>query len=123
MTRERILIVDDEETIRVIFASAISSEGNYDCRAAGDGLEALALLDSGEKFDLVLADIVMPNLDGIQLAERIKDKYPDLPVVMVTAVHTPRTLFEAIQKGAVDYILKPFEVEELLDVIRRFDVP
>src|SRR4051812_22900455 len=108
MERERILVVDDEETIREIVCSMLLS-ANYHCRQASAGHQALALLDSGEQFELVLSDIMMPDLDGLELLERTKEKYPDMPVVLVTAVHDISVALAAIRNGAYDYLLKPFE--------------
>ena len=114
----RILVVDDEEVIRKIVASMLVS-ANFECREAGDGLEALALLDSGEEFDLVLSGLMMPNLDGIALLERVKVTYPDLPVVIVTAVHDIQVALQSLRNGAYDYLMKPFEREQLLATVRR----
>jgi len=114
----RILVVDDEEVIRQIVASMLVS-ANFECREAGDGLEALALLDSGEEFDLVLSGLMMPNLDGIALLERVKVTYPDLPVVIVTAVHDIQVALQSLRNGAYDYLMKPFEREQLLATVRR----
>ena len=83
---DRILVVDDEEPIREIVASMLGTAG-YACKQAGSGMEALAVLNSGEDFELMLSDLMMADLDGIGLLERTKEKYPDMPVVMVTAVH------------------------------------
>jgi hypothetical protein len=69
----------------------------YECRDAAGGWEALALLKSGEHFDLVLADLMMDDLDGIGLLEGVKDKYPDIPVVIVTAVHDISVVLAAIR--------------------------
>jgi putative nucleotidyltransferase with HDIG domain len=118
MPAERILVVDDEETIREI-VSAMLTTAKYKCRQAASGLEALALLDSGEEFELMLSDLMMANLDGIGLLERTKEKFPDMPVVMVTAVHDISVALDAIRNGAYDYLLKPFEREQLLATVRR----
>src|SRR2546427_6419946 len=118
MPSERILIVDDEETIREIVSSMLTS-ANFNCRQAASGLEALALLDSGEEFELMLSDLMMANLDGIGLLERTKEKFPDMPVVMVTAVHDISVALAALRNGAYDYLLKPFEREQLLATARR----
>jgi putative nucleotidyltransferase with HDIG domain len=118
MAAERILVVDDEEAIREIVTSMLTS-ANYQCRQAASGLEALALLDSGEEFELMLSDLMMAGLDGIGLLERSKEKYPDMPVVMVTAVHDISVALAAIRNGAYDYLLKPFEREQLLATARR----
>src|SRR5438309_10857993 len=115
---DRILVVDDEEPIREIVSSMLSS-GNYQCRQAASGLEALALLNSGEEFELMLSDLMMADLDGIGLLERTKEKFPDMPVVMVTAVHDISVALAAIRNGAYDYLLKPFEREQLMATVRR----
>jgi putative nucleotidyltransferase with HDIG domain len=118
MATERILVVDDEEAIREIVTSMLMT-ANYQCRQAGSGLEALALLNSGEEFELMLSDLMMADLDGIGLLERTKEKYPDMPVVMVTAVHDISVALAAIRNGAYDYLLKPFERDQLLATVRR----
>ena len=118
MPAERILVVDDEEAIREIVTSMLVSV-NYQCRQAASGLEALAMLNSGEDFELMLSDLMMAELDGIGLLERTKEKFPDMPVVMVTAVHDISVALAAIRNGAYDYLLKPFEREQLLATVRR----
>ena len=118
MQSDRILIVDDEEAIREIVASMLTMAG-YDCKQAGSGLEALAILDSGEEFELMLSDLMMAELDGIGLLEKTKERYPEMPVVMVTAVHDISVALAAIRNGAYDYLLKPFEREQLLATVRR----
>jgi putative nucleotidyltransferase with HDIG domain len=118
MPADRILVVDDEEAIREIVSSMLTS-ANYKCRQASSGLEALALLESGDEFELMLSDLMMAGLDGIGLLERTKEKFPDMPVVMVTAVHDISVALAAIRNGAYDYLLKPFEREQLLATVRR----
>src|SRR5947207_1056122 len=118
MPVERILVVDDEEPIREIVSSMLTN-ANYDCRRAASGREALALLESGDEFELMLSDLMMAELDGIALLERTKERFPDMPVVMVTAVHDISVALAAIRNGAYDYLLKPFEREQLLATARR----
>jgi putative nucleotidyltransferase with HDIG domain len=115
---DRILVVDDEEPIREIVASMLGTAG-YACKQAASGMEALAVLTSGEEFELMLSDLMMADLDGIGLLERTKEKYPDMPVVMVTAVHDISVALAAIRNGAYDYLLKPFEREQLLNTVSR----
>src|SRR6202041_2891446 len=115
---DRILAVDDEEPIREIVASMLGTAG-YACKQAASGMEALAVLTSGEEFELMLSDLMMADLDGIGLLERTKEKYPDMPVVMVTAVHDISVALAAIRNGAYDYLLKPFEREQLLATVSR----
>ena len=118
MPDDRILVVDDEEPIRDIVTSMLTFAG-YRCSQASSGLEALALLTSGEEYELMLSDLMMADLDGIGLLERTKERYPDMPVVMVTAVHDISIALAAIRNGAYDYLLKPFEREQLLATVRR----
>jgi len=118
MTTERILVVDDEEPIREIISSMLTAAG-YKTRQAASGMEALATLNSNGEFELVLSDLMMAELDGIALLERAKEKYPDMPVIMVTAVHDISVALAAIRNGAYDYLLKPFEREQLLAIVRR----
>src|ERR1700744_1362043 len=115
---DRILVVDDEEAIREIVASMLTTAG-YACKQAGSGMEALAVLQSGEEFELLLSDLMMADLDGIGLLEKTKEKYPDMPGVMVTAVNDISVALTAIRNGAYDYLLKPFEKEQLLAMVRR----
>src|SRR6266849_7827043 len=118
MPLDRILVVDDEETPREIVSSMLAG-AHFHTTQADSGLEALSLLESGEEFDLVLSDLMMAEMDGIALLERAKEKYPDVPVVMVTAVHDIQVALQALRNGAYDYLLKPFEREQLLATVRR----
>src|SRR6202162_6273264 len=118
MAGECILVVEDEKRIREIVSSMLTT-ASYKCRQAGPGMEALALLESGEQFELMLSDLMMANLDGIGLLEKTKERFPDMPVVMVTAVHDISVALAAIRNGAYDYLLKPFEREQLLATVSR----
>ena len=118
MPADRILVVDDEEPIREIVSSMLTNAG-YKTQQAASGLQALAVLESGEEFELMLSDLMMAELDGIGLLEKTKERYPDMPVVMVTAVHDISVALAAIRNGAYDYLLKPFEREQLLAMVRR----
>jgi putative nucleotidyltransferase with HDIG domain len=118
MALDRILVVDDEETIREIVSSMLTG-AQFRTRQAASGVEALALLDSGEEFDLVLSDLLMPEMHGLDLLERAKERYPNVPVVMVTAVNDIQAALQALRNGAYDYLLKPFEREQLLATVRR----
>ncbi len=115
---DRILVVDDEEAIREIVSSMLSFAG-YSCLQAASGMEALAVLNSGEEFELMLSDLMMAELDGIGLLERTKERFPDMPVVMVTAVHDISVALAALRNGAYDYLLKPFERDQLLATVGR----
>jgi putative nucleotidyltransferase with HDIG domain len=118
MPGERILVVDDEEAIREIVCSMLTA-AHYQCSQASSGRNALAVLQSGEQFELMLSDLMMADLDGMGLLEQTKEKFPELPVVMVTAVHDISAALKAIRDGAYDYLLKPFEREQLLATVHR----
>jgi len=118
MPAERILVVDDEAPIREVVCSMLSS-ANLVCSQASSGREALALLQSGEEFELMLSDMMMPVMDGEALLAATKERFPDMPVVMVTAMHDISVALNAIRNGAYDYLLKPFDREHLLATVRR----
>jgi putative nucleotidyltransferase with HDIG domain len=118
MPAERILIVDDEEPIRDL-VSAMLSSANYVCTQTESGKEALSLLSSGNQFELMLSDLMMPGMDGIALLEASKERFPDMPVIMVTAVTDVSVALGALRNGAYDYLLKPFERDQLLATVRR----
>jgi putative nucleotidyltransferase with HDIG domain len=82
-------------------------------------MEALAVVDSGSEVALMLCDVLMADLDGFCLLERVKDKYPDISVVMATEVHHVGVVLSAFRWGASDYLLKPFDQEHLLSTVRR----
>src|ERR1039457_3133606 len=111
MPNDRILVVDDEETIREIVCSTLSL-AHFQTRQAANGIEALSILESGDEFDLVLSDLMMAEMDGIALLERAKERYPDMPIVMVTTVHDISVALQALRNGAYDYLPNPFERED-----------
>ena len=113
----RILVVDDETHVRSMIGVALERQG-YDVQLARSGREAIELLDK-HAFDLVLADIVMQDGNGIYLLDRIHGKTPNLPVVMVSAVHDISVAIDAMRRGAYDYLLKPFEREQLVTTVVR----
>jgi putative nucleotidyltransferase with HDIG domain len=113
----RVLVVDDETPVRTMMAAALERQG-YTVEVASGGREALAALELNT-FNLVLTDIVMQDVDGIALLERIHALQPNLPVVMVTAVHDISVAIDSMRRGAYDYLLKPFECEQMLSTVER----
>jgi len=111
MASERILIVDDEEGMRRLLGRILTKEG-YDTTTAANGAEALRLVAS-ERFDLVVTDIKMPEMDGLQLLQEIREFEPSLPVIVITAYGTIENAVQALRAGAYDYIAKPFETDEI----------
>ena len=121
MADERVLVVDDELSMREFLAILLGREG-YDVALASSGEEALETL-AQEPFDLMLTDLSMPGIDGMELVKRIRGgeiaPVQDLPIVMVTAYGTTASAVEAMKVGANDYVLKPFNNDELLIVLRK----
>ncbi|GAB6907773.1 Acetoacetate metabolism regulatory protein AtoC [Desulfosarcina cetonica] len=114
---ETILIVDDEKNYTLILAAVLEDAG-FETLTANSGAEALEILSQSD-VDLALTDMKMPGMDGIELLERIKKMDADLPVVMMTAHGTVEKAVEAMQKGAYNYILKPFDNEQLVLHVRK----
>ncbi len=111
MELERILVVDDEEAIREVVSTMLESKG-YRCTAVSNGRAAQEQVKKSTP-DLVLSDMIMPEMDGIKLLDWLREYDPEIPVIMVTAIHDISTALEAIRRGAYDYILKPFEKDQL----------
>ncbi|MCG6553237.1 MAG: sigma-54 dependent transcriptional regulator [Candidatus Magnetominusculus sp. LBB02] len=107
----KILIAEDEEITLNHIVYVLEKEG-YDTTTARDGEDALAKIEKGS-FDCLISDIKMPKLSGIGLLEKIKEKYPEIEVIIITAYGSIESAVEAMRKGASDYITKPFELDEL----------
>ena len=105
-----ILVVDDEELIRKLVVDFLSKLG-HSCLTAVDGVDALNQL-KGNKIDVVITDIKMPNMDGIVLTSEISSKYPNLPVLVMTAFDEEYSGGTAISVGAQEFIKKPFSLDE-----------
>lgn len=107
MAKARILAVDDQRYFRVYLEDLLEQQG-YEVRTAGAGEEALHLLER-EAFDVLVTDLVMPGLSGAELVERVKARWPEQDVVVVTSVGDVRTAVDAMRAGASDYLLKPLD--------------
>jgi two-component system NtrC family sensor kinase len=112
----RILVVDDEECVRNLFVDFLNE--SYSCASAADAQEALELLSS-EPFALVISDMRMPGLSGIELLRRIAERYPDTAVIMVSGIDRTQRVIDAIRMGASDYLLKPCELNVLTASVER----
>jgi two-component system response regulator PilR (NtrC family) len=113
--KSRILVVDDEESIREFLEIMLRKEG-YEVTTAEDGQKALDTIKK-KSFDLVISDLQMPNMTGLELLKNVRDQYPDLLFMMITAFGTTETAVEAMKLGAYDYITKPFKIDEVRIVI------
>ncbi len=107
----KILIVDDEESIREFLEIMLVQEG-YLVSTAKDGKEAMEMVDK-KSYDLIISDLQMPHVSGMQLLEHIKSHYPATVFLLITAFGTTDTAIEAMKKGAYDYITKPFQIDEV----------
>jgi two-component system response regulator HydG len=116
-TNHRILVVDDEPGARTALTELLREEG-YEVRAAADGYKALGRLD-GWQPDVLITDLKMPGMDGIELMEKIRQRLPHLPVVVMTAFGSVESAVDAIHQGANDYLTKPLHLGQLLVVIQR----
>jgi DNA-binding NtrC family response regulator len=116
--KTRLLILDDEEDMLRLLKRSLSSDLACRVDTASDAYQALALLDR-DHYDLVLADIRMPAMDGMEFLDRIKQNHNDLTVVMMTAYGTIDLAVQAIKKGAYDFITKPFEHDKLLHLLGK----
>ena len=125
---KKILVIDDEEDIRVVLQQVLELEG-YEVAVAADGREGLAMLDQ-DGADLVITDVIMPGMDGVETLEHVREKWPDMPVIVISgggnvapmeyqpgAIATNAYLESARMAGAALSITKPFERKELLDAV------
>ncbi len=114
---KQVLVVDDEPNLRRVLSAQLSRDG-YDVHTAEDGRQALAVLNE-HHIDLVITDLKMPNVDGMELLKKALELDPELPVVMITAHGTVDNAVEALKVGAFDYITKPFDQGEVRSIVRK----
>lgn len=113
----RILVVDDEVVITEILSDFLGMEG-WKIEAATSGPQALERLEEGS-FDLMISDLKMPEMSGLELMERVHARHEGMVIIIMTAFGTVETAIEAMKKGAFDYILKPFKMEEVVQIVQR----
>jgi two-component system response regulator PilR (NtrC family) len=111
MERKKILVVDDEEDVRETLATVLENL-NYQALLAADGEEALSIVKN-QRVDVILSDLYMPGMNGIELLKRVKTEKKNIIFMMITAHPTIETAVDAIKKGAYDYLTKPFHIEEV----------
>jgi putative nucleotidyltransferase with HDIG domain len=111
------LVVDDEKFIRDILADFLDLEG-FQVRTAADGAHAIAELQNG-RFDMVISDLKMPNMGGIEVLKEVSRNHPDTLTIIMTGFGTVETAIDAMKQGAYDYILKPFKAEEIVHIVQR----
>ena len=114
---KKILICDDEEGIRESLKLIL--EDHYDLIAVDSGEQALECLKNSQDIGVVLLDIKMPKVHGLDVLKQIKEKFPAVPVVIVTGYKSVETASEAANLGASGYIVKPFKIEEILVTVKK----
>jgi two-component system response regulator HydG len=115
--KERILVVDDEQSHRIMLKAVLTKEG-YDVSEADDGISAVKAVEN-ESFDLILMDIRMTDMDGLEAMGQIKKMSPAIPIIMMTAYASIKTAVEALKSGAYDYLTKPLDIDELKILINK----
>ena len=115
MPKGRILAVDDQRYFRELLEGMLTEEG-FEVQTASGGAEALEILDRAA-FDILLTDLVMPEMDGNELVNRVKQRNPDQDIVVVTGVVDVKTAVDSIKLGASEYLLKPFDRETLASTL------
>ena len=114
----RILLVDDEPLLRLSLGDALASEG-HEVTLAADGASALEAIQSGRELDLIVCDIHLPKMSGLELLEEMHSARPDTPFIVMTAYGLGGDGHTAVENGAAELLTKPFEVETLLRAITR----
>jgi len=115
VARHKVLVVDDDRTIRTSLARALTFEG-YEVETAVDGVVALDMVEDG--FAIMVLDVSMPNMDGLEVCRRVRVQGIDIPILVLTARHHTQDRVAGLDAGADDYLVKPFALEELLARVR-----
>ena len=114
---DRVLIIDDDDSLRESLQLVLSAEG-YDVMGAEDGTTALAITEK-TPFELILCDLRMPGIDGMELLPQLIRRHPETTVIMMSAYGTDELALEAMNQGAYDYLAKPFQPSEALFTLRK----
>jgi DNA-binding NtrC family response regulator len=114
--RARILVIDDDESVRKVLSAALEDEG-YEVETAETGKRAIAMSQK-EFYNIALIDIRLPDMEGTKLLSDLKDTTPKMRKVIVTGYPSMQNAIEAVKRGANDYVVKPFKMESVLDTIK-----
>src|ERR1043165_336777 len=115
--RARILIIDDEPAVRAVLCDLLSAR--YECAGVASASEALALLRAEDSFDLVLSDIMMKGMSGLEMVPHVRAIAPDALIIMISGAQTIESAIESLRVGAFDYIMKPFDLQLIERVVAR----
>jgi len=114
---KKILVIDDEDIIRISCERTLSSH-DYEVKSATSGKEGLELLEE-EPFSLILLDIKMPDMDGVEVLKKIKERWPETKVIMITGYSTVESAVKTLKLGAFNYLEKPFTPDVLLEAVKE----
>ena len=114
----KLLIVDDDYAIRSFLEEALKDAG-YNIEKADNGLAALKILEN-KKIDLIISDLKMPEIDGLQLLSKVKEKHQDTGLLLMSAYGTVEDAVQAMKIGAFDFVTKPFSIAEIETRVKRF---
>ncbi|MEC8443085.1 MAG: sigma-54 dependent transcriptional regulator, partial [Pseudomonadota bacterium] len=114
----RLLVVEDDPTLREVIVESLTMK-RHDVMEAANGIDAMAMIES-YSFDAILSDINMPGMDGLELLDKVKQQHPWLPVLLMTAYGDVGQAVQAMQSGADDYLMKPFELSELEALLKPY---
>lgn len=119
MAGEHIMVIEDDPSVRTLLDKSLTARG-YRVTQVHDGLEGLTRLEN-ERPDLIIVDIMMPRLDGMTFVKAIKgdQSRKSIPVIFLTAKNDPRSMIDGINVGAKFYVTKPFQLDELLDKVKK----
>jgi DNA-binding NtrC family response regulator len=117
MNKKKILVIDDEDIVRTSCSRTLAPVG-FEVHLSRNGIEGLKALEQGQ-FDLVLTDLKMPDMDGIEVLRKIKEGWPAVEVIIITGYQTVDTAVKAIKLGAFDYIEKPFTPDALITAVSK----
>jgi CheY-like chemotaxis protein len=115
----RILIVEDNRDIRFIIHEILKRNG-YEAVEAENGIHALEILKDDSHFDLIISDLRMAKMTGLELLDQLRENYPGIPTIILSVHRVPEWVDEAMQKGAVTYLTKPFTPEQLVSAVNKY---
>lgn len=119
MANRKILIVDDEQNVRMLLSRVLKKHG-YEVLTAGDGAEGLDVMHHSN-IDIIISDIRMPNMDGIEFLHKVREFDRSVGFILITAFATTETAIDALRSGAQDYVTKPFDIDELVSVVKKLE--